>query len=203
MLSRRFLLRAAGFAVLAAPLSAFAAGEPAVATVQSFYDTLLQAMKDGRKLGFTGRRDMLAPAIARAFDLPLMARLTVGAQWSGMSADEHDKLIKAFSAYSVATYANRFDDFSGEKFEVNPKPDSIANGDIIVHSRLVPNGDKPVQLDYLMHQEGGNWRIIDVYLNGTISELAARRSEFGSVLRRGGAQALIESLQQKTAELAS
>jgi phospholipid transport system substrate-binding protein len=203
MLSRRFLLRAAGLAVLAAPLRTLAAGEPAVAIVQSFYDTLLQAMKEGRKLGFAGRRDLLAPAISHAFDLPLMTRLTVGAQWSGMSADEHDKLIKAFSAYSVATYANRFDDFSGEKFEVNPKPDSIANGDIIVHTRLIPNGDKPVQLDYLMHQDGGNWRIVDVYLSGTISELAARRSEFGSVLRRGGPQALIESLRQKTAELAS
>ena len=46
-----------------------------------FYDTLLAVMKEGPKLGFAGRRDTLAPAIRRAFDLPLMTRLTVGPQW--------------------------------------------------------------------------------------------------------------------------
>jgi phospholipid transport system substrate-binding protein len=47
------------------------------------------------------------------------------------------------------------------------------------------------------------WRIIDVFLKGTVSELATRRSEFTSVIRRGGAEALVQLLQKKTAELRS
>jgi phospholipid transport system substrate-binding protein len=47
------------------------------------------------------------------------------------------------------------------------------------------------------------WRLIDVYLSGTVSELATRRSEFSAVLRRGGPEALVDALQQKTAELRS
>jgi len=58
-----------------------------------------------------------------------------------------------------------------------------------------------VQLDYLMRKNGARWRIIDVYLNGTISEVAARRSEYSTVLRQGGSPALIDLLTKKTAEL--
>jgi phospholipid transport system substrate-binding protein len=203
MVSRRLFLHAAGVIVLAAPLRAFAAADAPTATVQSFYDTLLQAMKGGKKLGFAGRRDLLAPAVRHAFDLPLMTRLTVGPTWTGISPDDQQKLIAAFGDYSIATYANHFDDFSGEKFVVDPKIDAMSGGDVVVHTQLVPKDDKPVDLNYLMRQSGGVWKIIDVYLTGTISELAARRSEFSATLRQGGAPALIQSLQQKTAQLAS
>ncbi|MGH7002303.1 MAG: ABC transporter substrate-binding protein, partial [Stellaceae bacterium] len=171
--------------------------------VSRFYDTLLQAMKGGKQLGFAGRRDLLAPAMTRAFDLPLMARITVGPQWAGLSADEQQKLISAFSDYSVATYANRFDDYSGEKFDVSPKAAPSVGSDVIVRSKLVPGSGEPVELDYLMRQIGGTWKIVDVYLSGTISQIAAQRSEFTSVLRKGGAAALIQRLQEKATQLAS
>ena len=45
------------------------------------------------------------------------------------------------------------------------------------------------------------WQIIDVFLSGTVSELATRRSEFSSVMRRGGAEALVDLLQKKAAQL--
>lgn len=203
MISRRFLMVATAAIVLAPPFAARAADNGAVATVSAFYDTLLQAMKSGKQLGFAGRRDLLTPAMTRAFDLPLMARITVGPQWANLSADDQQKLIQAFSDYSVATYANRFDDYSGEKFNVSPQAAPSAGGDVIVRSKLVPGSGDPVELDYLMRRTGGTWKIVDVYLSGTISQLAAQRSEFTSVLRKGGAAALIQSLHEKAAQLAS
>ena len=203
MISRRLLIVATAATVLVSPFSVRAANNGAVATVSAFYDTLLQAMKGGKQLGFAGRRDLLTPAVTRAFDLPLMARITVGPQWAGMSADDQQKLVSAFSDYSVATYANRFDDYSGEKFDVSPQATPSTGGDVIVHSKFVPSSGDPVELDYLMRQVGGTWKIVDVYLSGTISQLASQRSEFTSVLRRGGAAALIQSLHEKVAQLAS
>jgi len=185
------------------PVTAHSADNGAVATVSAFYDTLLQAMKGGQELGFAGRRDLLAPAVTRAFDLPLMTRITVGPQWASMTADERQKLVRAFSDYSVATYANRFDGYSGEKLEVDPKATPSAGGDVVVHSKLVQSNGEPVELDYLMRSTGGTWKIVDVYLSGTISQLAAQRSEFTSVLRKGGVAALIQSLRDKVAQLAS
>ena len=113
------------------------------------------------------------------------------------------QLIDAFSAFSIATYANRFDDYSGEAFEVDDAPQRANNGDDIVKSRLVKSDGDKIELDYLVRPDNGRQQIIDVYLSGTVSELATRRSEFSSVMRRGGVEALVELLQRKIAELSS
>ncbi|HYL34000.1 MAG TPA: ABC transporter substrate-binding protein [Stellaceae bacterium] len=203
VITRRFLIVAAAVVAVVPLATARAADNGAVATVSAFYDTLMQAMKGGQQLGFAGRRDLLAPAVTRAFDLPLMTRITVGPQWASLTADEQQKLVRAFSDYSVATYANRFDDYSGEKFDVDPKATPSTGSDMIVHSKLVQSNGEPVELDYLVRPAGDSWKIVDVYLSGTISQLAAQRSEFTSVLRKGGVAALIQSLRDKVAQLAS
>jgi phospholipid transport system substrate-binding protein len=179
-----------------------AAAVPA-ATLNSFYDTLLAVMKGGQKLGFAGRRQKLAPAITQAFDLSLMTRLVVGLPWPSLSAEDQKQLVAAFSDFSIATYANQFDDFSGEKFEVEPKAVPAPGNDVIVKTKLIQSNGEPVQLDYLLRQEQGEWRIIDVFLSGTISQLAARRSEFSGILREQGARGLITVLKEKTKALAS
>jgi phospholipid transport system substrate-binding protein len=204
MTSRRSFfaaLLAAGAAMPPLALAAAPAGAPQ-ATISTFYDTLLATMKGGPALGFQGRRKELAPAIRRAFDLPLMTRLMVGPQWTGLTPEQQQQLVAAFSEFSIATYASRFDDYSGERFVVESTTTTMASG-VIVHSKLVKAEGDSVQLDYLMHDTDTGWQIVDVYLSGTVSELATRRSEFSSIMRRGGADALVDVLQKKTAALRS
>jgi len=200
MIDRRSLLRflATAMATTAAPLAAHAQAEaPAVATIKTYYDTLLGVMKDATKLGFKGRYDKLGPAIRKAFNLPLMTRLSVGPDWTKLAADVQQRLVTAFSDMSISTYASRFDGYDGEHFEVDPKPASTTGG-VIVSTKLVQtNGDPPVQLNYLMRDGDAGWQIIDVFLQGTISELATRRSEFSTVLRRDGPDALVKLIQTR------
>jgi phospholipid transport system substrate-binding protein len=205
MISRRFALAAGILAAVAAmplPLGAAMEMSGPAAAISSFYDTLLSVMKEGPSLGFKGRYDRLNPTMHNAFDLPLMTRLMVGPQWTGLTPAQQQQLVSAFSDFSAATYASRFDDYSGERFQVDPKP-MPSNGGMIVRTKLVKNDGEPIDIDYFMRESNGAWRIIDVYLSGTVSELATRRSEFSSVLRRGGPEALLDMLQQKTAELRS
>jgi len=204
MISRRAFFAAAIAAAAAVPLHAEAAAPSTPgAIITSFYDVLLTTMKDGPTLGFSGRSARLAPAIRRAFDLPLMTRLMVGPQWTGLTPAQQRDLVAAFSEFSIATYASRFDDFSGERFEVDSATTPAPPNGIIVHSKLIKSDGESVQLNYLMHQDPEGWQIVDVYLSGTVSELATRRSEFSSVMRRGGADALVDALQKKAAELRS
>jgi phospholipid transport system substrate-binding protein len=204
MISRRSLIVFGSIMALASARVARAvtAASPA-ALILSFYDVLLGVMKDGPQLGFAGRRDRLAPVIRQIFDFPLMTRLMVGPQWANLTPEQQRQLVIAVSAFSIATYANRFDDYSGERFEVQDEPMPVANGDEIVKSKLIPQKGEAVELDYLMRGGSNRWQVIDVYLSGTVSELATRRSEFSSVLRRGGPDALVDLLQRKIAELAS
>jgi phospholipid transport system substrate-binding protein len=201
-MKRRSFLFAAAAALASRGTNSPAAALPA-ATLSSFYDTLLAVMKEGPKLGFLGRRQKLAPAIVQAFDLPLMTRLVVGLPWPTLSAEDQKQLVAAFSDFSIATYANQFDDFSGERFEVDPKATPAPGNDVIVKTRLIQSNGEPVQLDYLLRQEPAGWHIIDVFLSGTISQLAARRSEFSSILREQGARGLIAVLKEKTNALAN
>ncbi len=201
MIARRTFAAWVALAALAGPRLARADAESPVAETQSFYDALLRAMKGGTRIGFAGRRNLLAPACLRFFDFSQMTRLMVGLQWPQLPVEQQTQLVESFSAFSIATYANRFDGYAGERFEVANDPVPMANGDTIVKSRLVEQDGETVELDYLMRQNDGAWRAIDVYLSGTVSELATRRSEFSSVLRRGGPSALVELLQRKVAEL--
>lgn len=174
---------------------------PPVATIQGLCDALIGAMKMGTSVGFDARKSALEPVIRRSLDLPLMSRLVMGPPWRTLSPELQSQLVKAFSDYSVATYTNRFSSFSNERFTVDTATTTMGNGDVIVHSRLFTNDPDPVRLDYLMREKSGQWQVIDVFLNGTISELAARRSEYSALLRSGGPQALIDMLEKKAADL--
>ncbi|HEV2301014.1 MAG TPA: ABC transporter substrate-binding protein, partial [Stellaceae bacterium] len=150
---------------------------------------------------FDQRYQLLQPAIERAFDLGLMTRIAVGPEWVDLPAAQQQELAAAFARYTIATYASRFDGYSGERFVVEPTSVPNPNG-VIVESRLVQSDGKPVTLNYLMRRGArGTWQIIDVYLSGTISELATRRSEFVAVLQRDGAKGLVRLLQRRAAAL--
>jgi phospholipid transport system substrate-binding protein len=179
-----------------------ATDSPAAAT-QGLCNVLLESMKKGSSLDFAGRVKLLDPELRRLYDMPLLTRLVVGPPWRGYSPDDQKALVQAFSDYSVAVYASRFKSYSGEQFTVDPATSKAASGDTVVHTKLQPKDGEPVQLDYLLRQEPDGWHIIDVLLNGTISEMAERRSEYSSTLRDGGASALVKLLQQKTTQLKS
>ena len=184
-----------------APAAAAPATAPAAA--QALCDVLLRVMKQGSTLDFAGRVKILDPELRRLYDMPLVTRLVVGPPWRGMSAEDQQGIMAAFSDYSTAVYASRFKEYSGEKFVVDPTTATLASGDTVVHTKLLPHSGDPVELDYLERQESDGWRIIDVLLSGTISEMAERRSEYSSAVRDGGAAALIRLLHDKTAQLAA
>jgi len=200
--SRRHLL-ILPLAILAGRRAAAAAdsGAPPAALIERFYVTLLAVMKEAKKLSFDERYKRLAPAIEEGFDLGLMTRIAIGPGWAGLTADQQRRLSVAFARYTISNYASRFDDYGGERFEVSPKAAPNPNG-VIVDSRLVKSNGETVNLNYLLRQDpAGSWKIIDVYLSGTISELATRRSEFSTVLQRGGADALVQLIEQRSAAL--
>ncbi|MFI4947183.1 MAG: ABC transporter substrate-binding protein [Alphaproteobacteria bacterium] len=199
--SRRLFL-GLPLAILALPRTASAA-DPSTApgTIDRFYATLLAVMKEAKHLSFDQRYSRLAPAIEEAFDLGLMTRIAVGPGWTGIAPDQQQRLNAAFARYSISTYANRFDDYGGERFEVDPTPAANPNGQLVTTWLVKSNGEK-VGLNYLMRQDrAGSWKVIDVYLSGTVSELATRRAEFGAVLQHDGADGLVRMIERRAAAL--
>ena len=173
--------------------------DPAVQTVQSFYDTLVDTMKHGKELGLKGRYEKLKPAVEQAYDLADMTKFVVGPSWTTLSADDQKALQAAFERMTIANYAKNFDEYGGEKFTVDPATQAVG-ADKRVMSKLV-TGNQTIPFNYRMRQAGGSWKILDVYLNGSISELATRRSDFGATVSTGGASALIKKINDLTDSL--
>ena len=170
-------------------------------TVRSFYDTLLANMRSGSSLGAAGRYSRIAPVVRRVFDIPFMTRLAVGPEWANLSEAQRQQVSQAFERYVAAVYAERFDNYAGEKLQVTGEQPSA--GGTIITSQIVKSNGEPVHINYLMRQNGGSWQIADVYLNGTISELATRRSEFAAILRTRGINGLIAMLNTKADALSA
>jgi phospholipid transport system substrate-binding protein len=174
--------------------------DPAVTRIRGFYDVLLDTMKQAHAMPVRARYEKLEPAVRATFDLPAMTRIAVGPAWTTIDTDDQKALLEQFGRLTIATYANRFDGYSGEHFEVEPTAEE-RGANRIVHSTLVRPKGEPIALNYLVHPVDDGWKATDVYLKGTISELATRRSEFGALLRSGGPAALIDSLRQRADKL--
>ncbi len=194
--------RMLGFAavlVLMAFAPAQGAEAPASRLIERFHETLIGVMKKAETLGFEGRYEKLAPAVKETFNLAFMARFAAGSHWKRLSADQRGKLIETFSALTIATYAERFDSYSGERFDIlNEKQFRRTRRQ--VKTGLVKSDGETIILNYLVGQRGGNWGVIDVHVKG-VSELAVRRSEYTSVLKRKGFGGLIAALEKKIANL--
>ena len=64
-------------------------------------------------------------------------------------------------------------------------------------TKMVKSKGETVSLNYRMHENAGSWQISDIYLDGSISQLAVQRSEFHAILQREGVDGLIMALSRK------
>lgn len=181
-------------------VNASAASEEPRAVVERLNATLLQVMMNAQRLGFQGRADMLAPVLEKTFAFPGMVRIAVGQHWNTLDPDQKARLVERFTQMSIATFANRFDGYSGERFEIIGG-EAAPRDRYLVRSDIVKPSGETVPLNYVFTRIDGDWRIVDVYLKGTISELATRRSEFVSVLGRQGFDELMRRIEKNIAAL--
>ena len=190
-----FLL--AGLLVSLSPVPAAASGP--TDAIRRLNGELLDTMQHAAALGVKGRYQKLEPIVFKTFDVPYMARLSIGPSWASLTPDQKKRAARAYGRYVAAVYATRFDGYSGERFEILGEQ-KIKRG-TLVKSQIVKSDGEPVSISYLVHDNAVGYQVRDVYLTGTISELATRRSEFAGILRSNGIDGLIASLNKKADDL--
>jgi phospholipid transport system substrate-binding protein len=168
------------------------------ASVERLYAALLEVMQRGDRLAYQERYAQLDPVIRQAYDLPFMSAKTLGRYWKELSDQERERWVSTFTRLIVSTYTDRFDEYSGQQFEVMSVEPS-RHETLMVRTRILLVDEDPVELVYRLRKVEGSWRIIDVFMNGTVSELALRRSEYSSVFKRDGFEPLLSSLEEKSA----
>jgi phospholipid transport system substrate-binding protein len=171
-------------------------------TIDALHAVLIDVMKNADSLGYEGRAKKLTPAIPRYYDVAFMAEKSVGRHWDQADPGERERFLATFLRFMVANYAGQFDGYSGQRFEtLSEEPARMDT--VLVKSVLVDPKGENVDLNYLMRKVDGAWKVIDVYLDGTVSELALRRSEFSGIVKREDFDGLIAALDERIEKLAS
>jgi len=169
--------------------------------VESLHSVILDCMKGGCGSAFEERYDRIVVKLDETFDLPFMARLSIGKAWKSLSAEEQEIFVALSRSLSASNYAANFDSYGGQRFETLGE-ESAARGTILVKTEFVQPTDDDVKFDYRLRQSEEGWRIIDVTLDGKVSEITMRRADYGSVIKREGFPKLVEAIEKKIAKLA-
>ena len=192
-LTRRLAAAALLAAPLLAPVSAWAADDPAVQTVRDLYAAFTDALKDGPR-PLPARVAAVGPALEKAFDFPAMTRVAVGSKWSGFTPEQQAAVTDAFKRSLTVTYANRLARAAGGKFEVTPKVEERGSQRVVPTRVTAADGDDSA-VDFVVNAEN---RIQDVLLNGDVSEIAAQRNALSAPLKSGGADGVVKFLRART-----
>jgi phospholipid transport system substrate-binding protein len=182
------------------PLQGNAASAGPAEVIKTFNAALLESMKRADELGYSGRFKLLDPVIRNSFALSYMASQSLGRYWKTIKETQQSALVKTYTEWSIATYARRFDGYSGERFEVVSESPSD-QGTVTVISRIIQPNKEGAVFHYKLRKIDGNWRIVDIQISG-VSQLALTRSQFTSVIKEKGFDGLIALLKSKTESLA-
>lgn len=163
--------------------------------IQKFNDALLESMKKGQQLGYSGRYKLLEPVMRNTFAFKFMGSKVTGRYWNTLSRDQQELFLDTYTEWSIATYAGRFNEYSGERFEIASAPPP-SDGTATVVSKLVKSNDDTVDFHYVLRQINGQWRVVDIRIEG-VSQLALTRSQFTNTIKDKGFDGLIAMLKEK------
>lgn len=199
----RAAVRGAVFGLVGVLLAGAAMGAETsapVKVVETMHAGMVDVMRTSATTTFEERAAKLGPVVDTAYDLDFMGRKSLGKSFDALSPEDQKRWLDSFHRFMIANYAGRFTSYSGQKFETLGE-EPAAQDTVLVRTHIVDPGKETVDLAYRLRQQDGTWKIIDVYLKGTVSELALRRSDFTAILDRQGFPALMANLDAKIADL--
>jgi len=169
----------------------------AVAVVERLQATVLDLMKNAETLGYDGRVRALTSVVRQSFDLPSMARRTLGPSWRGLSADQQRVWIDTFERFHVSAIADIRDAYRGQAFVILGA-ERDARDQVRVHAQLdYPGRQVDIFTDYLLQETPRGWLIVDVFKPPTVSEVAMRRSEYQTVFESQGFDHVLSAMEAR------
>jgi phospholipid transport system substrate-binding protein len=188
------------FLVAAAPAPASAG--PPTDQLRSRVDRVSSALEDPGLRGESNaarRRAEIRRIADDIFDFEEMAKRALGRHWEGRTPAERDEFVRLFADLLRRTYYGRIERATFEKIMFQGERQE--GDDALVRTVVVlPHGDQ-LDLDYLLLQGGGRWRVYDLRFEG-ISLIANYRSQFSRIIRTSSYESLVARLKSNQAEFA-
>ena len=167
--------------------------------VSQLHETLIHVMENAGNLGYTGRYEQLEPVVEGSFDFNSIASIVLGRRyWSGLDETQRVEFLEVFRSLSTATYAARFDGYSGERFQfLDEKP--LNKGRVLLKTELVKEDGESIPFNYVLQNIQSKWLIVSVEANG-VNDLSIKRAEYKPVVKAEGLPVLLSKLHDKITE---
>lgn len=167
--------------------------------IHKLNQALIDTMKNGAKSGFEGRYQKLAPIVEETHNLEYIARFSIGKKnWQNLDENQRQHFLEIFTIYSIATYADRFDEYNGEQFEILTEQPA-KRGQIQV-SAIFKLAEEDLDFNYILDKNNEHWQIVNIFVKGA-SDLALKRAKYKTLLSEQGFDALMEYIEEQTANI--
>lgn len=193
----RKLLAVFLFLTFASTLSA--AGTP-MGLIQSGTDRALQIVRSsqsGQGPTLRQRRGEILQIVDEYFNFKEMGKRALGKPWKEQPAEKQQEFVKLFKQLLFNTYVDRFETYTGNNEKIVYDEEKLEGEYALVKTRVLGYKNSNVELDYRLHlEEGGNWKVYDVTVEG-ISLVNNYRQQFSSILANGTFDSLLNTMRQK------
>lgn len=156
---------------------------------------VVAVLSDGN-LSSEQKRKQIEDIVYEQVDFDTLSRLVLGQNWKQLSGTQQQEFMQEFRQHLSVTYGRNIDSYKNEKVQIVGGREE-ARGDYTVLSRIVRGGGtQDIVVDYRLRQRDGQWRIIDIIVEG-VSLVSNFRSQFQDIIAQGGPQKLIDLLREK------
>ena len=191
-----------------APSTPAPAAEPAIPShvavpvglVERLQSSMIEVIKESPHLDYAERFAAIEKIVRFTFDIPAMARATYGPGYGALTSEQKRLWLKTYERFHISSLAGSMGKYQGQQYRtlgfLEPGPKLV-----IVQSKLdFPGRTADLFIDYRVFRTPEGWRIVDVYSPPTISEVAMRRAEYQTVLKRRGFDGLIAEMKSRIAK---
>ncbi|MGH8244967.1 MAG: MlaC/ttg2D family ABC transporter substrate-binding protein [Gammaproteobacteria bacterium] len=135
------------------------------------------------------------------FDFSSMAKWVLGKNWKDATQEQRDDFVNQFRTLLVRTYAKALLEYSEEEIRFLPSEQNPDSNLVVVKSEVEqPGGTTPIPINYRLHVSGGEWKVVDVAVDG-VSLISTYRGSFASEIQKHGLDALIAKLVERNGRL--
>jgi len=187
---------AAGPTVAAIPASTSVTAPTPEVLVRTITADVLATILSDKALQAGDRAKALALAETKILphvDFEQATRLALGRGWNTATPSQRTRLVDEFRTLLVRTYSNAIGSYHGQTMRVQPVRMAPADTDVTVRNSFLSPGRAPIDVDYAMRRGATGWKVYDITVAG-VSLVITYRSQFGSIVRNGGIDGLIERL---------
>ena len=146
--------------------------------------------------------ELIQELVIPHFDFNSMSKWVLGkSNWRSASLEQRGVFVEQFRTLLVRTYAKALLEYSKEEVKVNEVKTNPQSNLVMVKTEVVqPGSSGGVPINYRMHIRDGEWKVVDVSVDG-ISLVRSYRGSFASEIKSNGLDSLLSKLLKKNNKL--